>query len=394
MAIPIIQRSEVDAWVKAAKADGGYHKVRVAGTLEHVDFDISKISKKGLSIDDITADINEKLRNGYQFTDLTPLLKPAPGSPTVDRYEGKRVVDNSCDPFSITLIVGDAPRGSSDWANKLQNSGAAIHTFCYEETDFLFEAAEKYATLADDEVFKCRDIDDGGFVHNTLSFFAGEKNYTQGEVNTMKDQMTTIVEELAQQIKKGEAPDLSKLQTKLTVCGVDVSLTELMEYQKVGRELMDSFQYGQLSAPLSGANVAEHAKMGLAKSIAELYGSDKGELGKRFAEGIGRVYEKAVAWQEKNASDDFWRDGYWSSEAVDIQVDSAKLFGHMKTSSKESMAEDLSQKLNQLQSRIRAYCYSFGNQLAYNPYGSVVNLNGTVRKIQDFFHSWMEKIAR
>ena len=393
MAIPIIQRSEVDAWLKAAKADGGYHKVRIAGSLEHVDFDMNKISKKGFSLADITADINEKLRNGYKFNDLTPLLKPAPGSPTVDRYEGKRVVDNGDEQCSITLIVGDAPRGSSDWANELQNYGAAIHTFCYEETDFLLDAAKEYATLSDDEVFKYRNIDDGDFVHNTLNFFSGGKNYTRGEVNTMKDQITTMVEELAQQIKNGEAPDLSKLQTKLTVCGVDVSITELMEYQKTGKELMDSFQYGHLGAPLSGASVAEHAKMGLAKSIAELYGSDKGELGKRFAEGIARVYEKAVARQEKNASSDFWQDGYWSSEAVNIQVDSAKLFGHMKTDSKESMTRDLSEKLNQLQSRIRAYCYSFGNQFWYAPNGSGVNLNNTMKTIQDYFHSWMKKIG-
>lgn len=395
MSFQVIQMSELSAWRQAAKAAGGYHKAKVKlapdpERQQWIQPEDSAINKKlGFDID---ADTNERLRNGEKPIDLNPFFQALPSTPKVDRYEGKRRVDNSDELSYFTFFAGDPPEGSYDWASDLQRRGAAIDSFCYLETDFLYEAAGRYATLADDEAFMHRAIDDTSFVDDTLNFFTGG-NYTRDERVQMEDDITTIVEELAQQIKNGEAPDLSKLQTKLTVCGVDVSLTELMEYQKVGRELMDSFQYGQLSAPLSGANVAEHAKMGLAKSIAELYGSDKGELGKRFAEGIGRVYEKAVARQEKNASDDFWRDGYWSSEAVDIQVDSAKLFGHMKTSSKESMTEDLSQKLNQLQSRIRAYCYSFGNQLAYNPYGSVVNLNGTVRKIQDFFHSWMEKIA-
>lgn len=174
MTIPIIPMSEADAWLKAAEADGGYHKARIAGPLKHNDIDISKISKKGFSLADITADINEKLRNGYKFNDLTPLLKPAPGAPKVDRYEGKRVVDNTNELCSLTVVVGDAPCGTSDWARRLQDSGAAIHTFCYEEMDFLFDAAESYATLADDEVFKYRGIDDIGFLSNLRDFFMGD----------------------------------------------------------------------------------------------------------------------------------------------------------------------------------------------------------------------------
>lgn len=391
MSFDYIQMSELDAWTKAARAAGGYHKAKI-----RVAPDPERCTMKPIDLGDggkASAELNERLRNGEKPIDLNPLFAALPHEPKVDRYEGKRRVDNSESQFVLTFYEGDPPQGSYDWAVDKQRRGAAIHSFCYLDTDFLYEAAGRYATLADDEAFMYRDIDDTDFVSDTLNFFTGG-DYTRADKVKMEDEITTIVEELAQQIKNGDAPDLNKLQNKITIGGVEASLTELMEYQKTGKELMDSFQYGQLSAPLSGANVAGHAKMGLAKSIAELYGSDKGELGKRFSEGIARVYEKAVARQEKDASDDFWRDGYWSSEAVDIQVDSAKLFGHMKSSSKESLAEDLSQKLNQIQSRIRAYCYSFGNQLAYNPYGSVINLNGTVKKIQDFFQAWMEKIGK
>lgn len=394
MSFDVIQMSEFNTWLQAARADGGFHQAKIKLTPDPERVQLKKIEPPDCGrTAGLDAEINERLRNGEKPIDLNPLFAALPHEPKVDRYEGKRRVDNSDELSFITYRVGDAPKGSYAWASDLQRRDAAIHSFCYLDTDFLYEAAGRYATLADDEAFMYRAIDDTDFVSDTLNFFTGG-DYTRADTVKMEDEITTIVEELAQQIKNGEAPDLNKLQNKITIGGVEVSLIELMEYQKTGKELMDSFQYGQLSAPLSGANVAGHAKMGLAKSIAELYGSDKGELGKRFSEGIARVYEKAVARQEKDASDDFWRDGYWSSEAVDIQVDSAKLFGHMKSSSKESLAEDLSQKLNQLQSRIRAYCYSFGNQLAYNPYGSVINLNGTVKKIQDFFQAWMEKIGK
>lgn len=402
MSFDVIQMSEFNTWLQAARADGGFHKAKIKITPDPERYNMKKIEPKDLVINkklgkdrktvDVAAEINERLRNGEKPIDLNPLFKALPSTPKVDRYEGKRVVDNSDELTFITYLVGDAPKGSYEWASDLQRRDAAIHSFCYLDTDFLYEAAGRYATLADDEAFMHRAIDDTSFVYDTLNFFTGG-NYAYSDAAKMEDEITTIVEELAQQIKNGEAPDLNKLQNKLTIGGVDVSLTELMEYQKTGRELMDSFQYGHLSAPLSGASVAEHAKMGLAKSIAELYGSDKGELGKRFSEGITRIYEKAVARQEKNASSDFWQDGYWSSEAVNIQVDSAKLFGHMKTDSKESMTRDLSEKLNQLQSRIRAYCYSFGNQLWYAPNGSAVNLNNTMNTIQDYFQSWMKKIG-
>lgn len=201
MAIPIIQRSEADAWLKAAKADGGYHKVKIAGTMEHNEVDLTAYSKNGVTLNDMHANVNELLRSGYKPIDLTPFMSPIPGASKVDRYEGKRVVDNSYEQCSITLIVGDAPRGSSDWASALQNHGAAIHTFCYEEMDFLFDAAERYATLADDEVFKYRNIDDGDFIYNTLDFFT-DGNCDPFATEAMKEQITDIVKELAQQIKK------------------------------------------------------------------------------------------------------------------------------------------------------------------------------------------------
>ena len=218
MSFDIIQMSELDAWRKAAKADGGYHKAKVKMTPDPERCQMTKLKPEDLVINkkrgkngktiDVAAEVNEMLRNGEKPIDLNPLFEALPSTPKVDRYEGKRVVDNSDELSFITYYVGEAPKGSYEWASDLQRRDAAIHSFCYLETDFLYEAAGRYATLADDEVFKHRAIDDNEFISDTLNFFTGG-NYTRDDRVKMEDGITTIVEELAPQIKNGEAPDLS-----------------------------------------------------------------------------------------------------------------------------------------------------------------------------------------
>ncbi len=282
----------------------------------------------------------------------------------------------------------------SMWASKAQRSGAALHTFCYEETDFLTDAAKKYATLADDEVFLHRDIQDGGFICNTLDFFTGG-DYSREEVKAMKEQMEAIVEELAQQIKKGEAPDIRKLRNKLTIRGTEVSIAELMEYQKTGKEITDSFR-NVSPGTLSAHNIAGMAQFGIAKAMGNLYGSERGELGRMFSDAIDRLYDKAISNQEKLVQ--FGRKNWnhpWIDEAEDLEIDIGRMFGMLDTSSRESLTKSFGETSNRVRSQVLSYCYKYGGQqYLYDPYGSTVNLNGAMNQIQNIFQNWLNRIGK
>src|SRR5699024_7612469 len=114
--------------------------------------------------------------------------------------------------------------------------GAATHGFFYHTTDFLKEAAQKYSTLGENETFRFRDIQDEGFIRDTLDFLTNG-NYTEQDVATMKEQMEDVVLELAQQIKDGKEIDLSSVQTKLTIGGSEIGVGQLFELQSLGKDL-------------------------------------------------------------------------------------------------------------------------------------------------------------
>jgi len=146
-------------------------------------------------------------------------------------------------------------------------------------------------------VFRHRNINDVNFVRDTLDFFTNG-NYSQADVNRMQDQMTAVVRELAQQIKDGGTPDLSKVKTSLTVGGMEVSISQLLEMQSTGRELSKSFS-GMTSGSLTAHNIEAFAEMGIAKSLGNYYGSDKGAIGQMFSKNMDRLYEKGVAQVKK-----------------------------------------------------------------------------------------------
>lgn len=239
----------------------------------------------------------EKRANEYwrehrdEAIDLTPQL----GSKRVDSYDGKTIVENKGMGFIIETIQPGV--FTAEDANKSAASGGATHGFFYRETDFLFSTAQEYTALGENEVFRHRNINDVNFVRDTLDFFT-DGNYTQADVNRMQDQMTAVVRELAQQMKDGGAPDLSKVKTTLTVGGGEVSISQLLEMQKTGRELSESFS-GMTSGSLIGHNIEAFAEMGIARSLGNYYGSDKGAIGQMFSKGIDRLYEKGMAQFDK-----------------------------------------------------------------------------------------------
>ena len=317
--------------------------------------------------------------------DLTPQLR-GKGTPSTDYYSGKTVVENKGMGFIIETI--DPTVYTAEDANKAAASGGATHGFFYRKTDFLFSAAQEYTALGENEVFRHRNINDVNFVRDTLDFFTNG-NYSQTDVNRMQDQMTSVVRELAQQIKGGGTPDLSKVKTTLTVDGTEVSISQLLEMQKTGRELSESFS-GITSGSLTAHNTEAFAKMGIAKALGNYYGSDKGAIGQMFSQSMDRLYEKGLDQVERGHA---WAQtvtyGARTSgnrDAVKTELGLAKLFSQMDTRNKSGLVQSFSSTLAQARSRVAQYCSQ------YNLPTTHVGLAGATVGIEKFFQTWMEKL--
>ena len=220
--------------------------------------------------------LSEDFRAGrMDIVDLTSCFAQSNGTVA----DGKTVIQNRPSGGLIVETIDPNVITAED-ANKSAAAGGATHGFFYRSTDFLLDAAKEYATLGENEVFQYRNIADVNFVRDALDFFT-DGNYSQSDVNAVQEQMTEVVRELARQIKNGENPDLSKLQSNLTIGGADVTISQLVDMQKMGRELSDAFN-GITSGSLTANNIEAFAKMGIAKSLGDYYGSNKGEIGKLF----------------------------------------------------------------------------------------------------------------
>ena len=197
-----------------------------------------------------------------------------PDEPQVDE-DGKTIVRNLWGGIKVESRIGADGQFITfpDEANRSAAEGAATHGFFYHTTDFLKEAAQKYSTLGENETFRFRDIQDEGFIRDTLDFLTNG-NYTEKDVTAMKEQMEDVVLELAQQIKDGKEIDLSSVQTKLTIGGSEIGVGQLFELQSLGKDLegvLNQTSVGQMDS-------FAYAQKGLAKSIAEYYGKDYGAV--------------------------------------------------------------------------------------------------------------------
>lgn len=326
-----------------------------------------------------------------RVTDLNPLFSQQDTAVT-DRYEGKTVIDNAGKP--VGLIVGSTltPEGEiilgPGYGASRAAAGAPDHAFFYHDTDFLTDAAQKYATLGENEVFRYRDIQDQIFVQDTLDFFTGGK-YTRADITAVQEQMTDVVQELAQQIKDGKSPDLRQLQSKVTIGGADIAFSQLLDFQRVGGKLKESFDgltVGQL-------NARSYAEMGVAKAMGDYYGNGKGAAGDLFSAAMNRLYEKGVALLEKTAAQaDASGNAYTSRltargrDGVKTSNDVRELFARLDTSSKESLQNDFGAKLSQMRAMVQAHCDKFAIPT------TCVGLAGDTRDITQFFSQWMNQI--
>ena len=204
--------------------------------------------------------------------DITPEIPEGmfPNGAQMDE-DGKTIVNNLWGGIKVESRIGADGQFITfpDEANRSAAKGAATHGFFYHTTDFLKEAAQKYSTLGENETFRFRDIQDEGFIRDTLDFLTNG-NYTEKDVAAMKDQMEDVVLELAQQIKDGKEIDLSSVQTKLTIGGSEIGVGQLFELQSLGKDLegvLNQTSVGQMDS-------FAYAQKGLAKSIAEYYGKE------------------------------------------------------------------------------------------------------------------------
>ncbi|MBE7004074.1 MAG: hypothetical protein E7425_07290 [Ruminococcaceae bacterium] len=340
-------------------------------------------------IKQIEKSLNEKLRDGSLLknaVDLTDRFEPVSRPPletTAD--DGKRIVENKSQLF---FIEHNQPWATtSGMASNAAKSGWPTHGFLYEGTEFLTEAAKEYATLGDDEVFRHRNIWDGNFVNSTLDFFTNG-NYTEDDVRRMQDQMTDLVRELGKQVRSGETLDFSKAQTKLTVGGVDTTLSELLDMQKTGRVISEDLDHISFGTDIY---TKQFGQMGIAKAMGNAYGAASGELGAKFSAAVNRLYDNAMTMIQRNADEAVGRsnDGtgiYWpqnTSEVVKIDRQIADLFSKLDTSSKEAASNDFTAKMKQADALIQSYCSKHGLQPSW------VTFAGDKDGLRKYMESWL-----
>lgn len=333
----------------------------------------------------LTDRLNKAWREGtLDICDLSGHFDYSKFSGTAD---GKKIVENR--PYGGLIVEQIIPGvTTAEDANKAAAKGAPTHGFFYRSTDFLMDAAKEYATLGENEVFRHRNINDVNFVRDTLDFFTNG-NYSQGDVNAVQEQMTKVVEELAQQIKHGGQPDVTKLQSTLTIGGADVTISQLMDMQKLGHDLAESFD-GVTSGSLTAHNIEGFAKMGIAKSLGNCYGSSQGQIGEMFSAAVDRLYEKGVDQVKKAES---WAQTVShaantpsTKDAVKTELSIADTFSNLDTSSKSNLVGSFSSALSQARGLVQQYCSQYGMLTSH------VGLAGATDRISKFFQSWMEKL--
>ncbi|MBO4915534.1 MAG: hypothetical protein J5449_10045 [Oscillospiraceae bacterium] len=309
----------------------------------------------------VESSLNAKFADGSLLKNAVNLNdRFEPSSQAVSDVDGKKIIDKREDVYGFLVRTTNQPGYTPESANEAAKNGASTHGFLYRESDFLFDAANSYAKLADDEDFRYRNIRDEGFVRDSLDFFTNG-NYTEDDVRKMQDQMTDLVREMAKQVRSGETPDLDKLQTKLTVGGADVTISELINMQTTGRKLSRVLNDIGIGNQIDAVGFG---KVGIAKAVGHNYGASRGEIGAKFSEAIDRMYDKAlsrvsriateVVEKANDGSGIYWRKTYKEVEKSDFQI--ADLLSKLDMSSKAAASKDLNAKMKQVDGIIEDYC--------------------------------------
>ena len=217
-------------------------------------------SKDDLVWKDITEHVGESYTVAFQQSE----------KPKFDPYDYY-----TDDPYSIKIIEKNPNGELGEWD---------LHAFLHQTGDTLANAAQHLVAKGAITSERCeQDLEK--FAKDTLDFFKDGK-YTESDVKTLKDELHQVVRQLADQLKSGEKLDIHKVDTKLTIGGVETTATELFQFQKVGRIFEEecSLYCGSLMS-------ADYGKTGLAYAAAKKMAASHGELGKMFSNKIDRLFE-------------------------------------------------------------------------------------------------------
>lgn len=328
-----------------------------------------------------------RLYHEGKYTPMTSEhLQPMESWPVPDRFEGKTIIENKGIGIIIesTLTADGWPKITSDIANNSAKLGAPTHGFFYHDTNFLLSAAREYSNLEENEVFRHRNILDVNFVRDTLDFFTNG-NFTSVDVALVQNQMEGVVHELAQKIKNGESLDLTKLQSKLTTGGADVTFSQVLAFQKVGKALegaFDAVTVGQL-------HTQEYAQMGIAKALGDYYGSDKGQIGEMFSNAINRSYDKGIVKMKQTYATSAYLFRPWNArqkDAVDVGLEIANTFSKLDTSSEKNIKQDFAAKSSLIQQMVQNHCKQFNSAVSH------VGLAGDMIGLTKYFNLWMDQV--
>lgn len=155
--------------------------------------------------------------------------------------------------------------------------------FFHASTDFLLDAANKYAKIEDNQEFMYRPTEDADFVSSMLDFFHDGKATPQ-QFEQLRSEIDVAVRELAGKIKKGESTDINQLKSTITIADKKLTFKDIKEIQANSAKFAQSL--GQVGSGTE--DFGYMAQRGLAKGMAMAYGDS---LGGKF----GEIYKKAFA---------------------------------------------------------------------------------------------------
>ncbi len=276
------------------------------------------------------------------------------------------------DYADLTPMLGTMPTQkaayTADTAREASVKGVPTHGFFYQNIDSLAQiASDPSKTL------------DTSFAEDTLDFFTGG-NYSQQDVEKLHGQMSTALKEMSQQLADTGKVDASKLKSRMTIGGTEVSLGELADFQMMGQQLSPVFD--SINADSSRfEDMQSVAKMSIARLMGRRYGQSKGELGTMFSSAMDKLYDKGMDKINQlytDASGNMSNTSLFES-AMQTGKDISSMFSQLNTTNKSTMAYDFSQKLSTMRGMLNQQYSLMGMPAAS------LNANMAAKNVGRFF---------